>query len=325
MDQYWLEVAIDTTPDCLDDVAAYLTGCGIVGLSLENEADLNEFMAENKAYWDEVDDDLKAAWKGVSRVKFYVTEDEDGKARLAEVEGGLEAFRQRVGKDVGTLAVSTTSLREEDWSENWKQYYQPFPVGEKLYVVPEWMRGEPVPEGRQPVYLNPGLIFGTGSHATTRMCLEAMETLAAPDKRVLDLGCGSGILSIGALVLGCREAVGCDIDPKAPDVAMDNAALNGIGADRFRVYAGDILADRGMRAALGTNFDIVLANIVADVILPLAPLSREFLAPGGTFVTSGIIEGRQDEIEHALKKAGYSIEKHFCEEEWHCFVCSVRE
>ena len=108
MDQYWLEVAIDTTPDCLDDVAAYLTGCGIVGLSLENEADLNEFMAENKAYWDEVDDDLKAAWKGVSRVKFYVTEDEDGKARLAEVEGGLEAFRQRVGKDVGTLAVSTT-------------------------------------------------------------------------------------------------------------------------------------------------------------------------------------------------------------------------
>ena len=151
------------------------------------------------------------------------------------------------------------------------------------------------------------------------------ETLAAPDKRVLDLGCGSGILSIGALVLGCREAVGCDIDPKAPDVAMDNAALNGIGADRFRVYAGDILADRGMRAALGTNFDIVLANIVADVILPLAPLSREFLAPGGTFVTSGIIEGRQDEIEHALKKAGYSIEKHFCEEEWHCFVCSVRE
>ena len=148
MDQYWLEVAIDTTPECLDDVAAYLTGCGIVGLSLENEADLNEFMAENKAYWDEVDDALKAAWKGVSRVKFYVTEDEDGKARLAEVEAGLEAFRQRVGKDAGTLAISTTSLREEDWSENWKQYYQPFPVGEKLYVVPEWMRGEPRPHLR---------------------------------------------------------------------------------------------------------------------------------------------------------------------------------
>ena len=142
---------------------------------------------------------------------------------------------------------------------------------------------------------------------------------------MLDLGCGSGILSIGALVLGCREAVGCDIDPKAPDVAMDNAALNGIGADRFRVYAGDILSDKGMRAALGTGFDIVLANIVADVILPLAPLSREFLAPGGTFVTSGIIEGRQEEIAHALKKAGYTVEKHFCEEEWHCFVCSVRE
>ena len=223
MDQYWLEVAIDTTPDCLDDVAAYLTGCGIVGLSLENEADLNEFMAENKAYWDEVDDDLKAAWKGVSRVKFYVTEDEDGKARLAEVEGGLEAFRQRVGKDVGTLAVSTTSLREEDWSENWKQYYQPFPVGEKLYVVPEWMRGEPVPEGRQPVYLNPGLIFGTGSHGTTRLCLEGVERYVKPGDRMLDLGTGSGILAIAAVLLGAKEAVGCDIDPKASRVAAENA------------------------------------------------------------------------------------------------------
>ena len=320
MDQYWLEVAIDTTPDCLDDVAAYLTGCGIVGLSLENEADLNEFMAENKAYWDEVDDDLKAAWKGVSRVKFYVTEDEDGKARLAEVEGGLEAFRQRVGKDVGTLAVSTTSLREEDWSENWKQYYQPFPVGEKLYVVPEWMRGEPVPEGRQPVYLNPGLIFGTGSHATTRMCLAALEHCAGADRTVLDLGCGSGILGIGALLLGCAHVTGCDIDPKAPEVAAANAALNGFYDDKFTVCAGDILADAGLRRRLGTGYDIVLANIVADVIIPLAALAPAFLAPGGTFVCSGIIDGREDEVAAALTRAGFTVTAHDTLEEWHCFT-----
>lgn len=307
----WIEVSVPTRSDEIDDVCAQLAELGAGGMVVEDETDFQQFLEQNHQYWDYVDDALEAQFRGVSRIKFYLADDDDGRAQL-------EAIRAGIGRE-----LTTATVRDSDWENNWRQYYQPIEVGERLVVVPEWL--DAPADGRLPLRLDPGLIFGTGSHATTRMCLEAIETLAAPDKRVLDLGCGSGILSIGALVLGCREAVGCDIDPKAPDVAMDNAALNGIGADRFRVYAGDILADRGMRAALGTNFDIVLANIVADVILPLAPLSREFLAPGGTFVTSGIIEGRQDEIEHALKKAGYSIEKHFCEEEWHCFVCSVRE
>ena len=307
----WIEVSVPTRSDEIDDVCAQLAELGAGGMVVEDETDFQQFLEQNHQYWDYVDDALEAQFRGVSRIKFYLADDDDGRAQLAAIRAGI-------GRE-----LTTATVRDSDWENNWRQYYQPIETGERLVVVPEWL--DAPADGRLPLRLDPGLIFGTGSHATTRMCLEAMETLAAPDKRVLDLGCGSGILSIGALVLGCREAVGCDIDPKAPDVAMDNAALNGIGADRFRVCAGDILADRGMRAALGTNFDIVLANIVADVILPLAPLSREFLAPGGTFVTSGIIEGRQDEIEHALKKAGYSIEKHFCEEEWHCFVCSVRE
>ena len=307
----WIEVSVPTRSDEIDDVCAQLAELGAGGMVVEDEKDFQQFLEQNHQYWDYVDDALEAQFRGVSRIKFYLADDDDGRAQL-------ETIRAGIGR-----ALTTATVRDSDWENNWRQYYQPIEVGERLVVVPEWL--DAPADGRLPLRLDPGLIFGTGSHATTRMCLETIESLAAPDKRVLDLGCGSGILSIGALVLGCREAVGCDIDPKAPDVAMDNAALNGIGADRFRVYAGDILADRGMRAALGTNFDIVLANIVADVILPLAPLSREFLAPGGTFVTSGIIEGRQDEIEHALKKAGYSIEKHFCEEEWHCFVCSVRE
>lgn len=307
----WIEVSVPTRSDEIDDVCAQLAELGAGGMVVEDETDFQQFLEQNHQYWDYVDDALEAQFRGVSRIKFYLADDDGGRAQL-------ETIRAGIGRE-----LTTATVRDSDWENNWRQYYQPIEVGERLVVVPEWL--DAPADGRLPLRLDPGLIFGTGSHATTRMCLEAIETLAAPDKRVLDLGCGSGILSIGALVLGCKEAVGCDIDPKAPDVAMDNAALNGIGADRFRVYAGDILADRGMRAALGTNFDIVLANIVADVILPLAPLSREFLAPGGTFVTSGIIEGRQDEIEHALKKAGYSIEKHFCEEEWHCFVCSVRE
>ena len=254
-----------------------------------------------------MDDALKAAWKGVSRVKFYVTEDEDGKARLAEVEAGLEAFRQRVGKDAGTLAISTTSLREEDWSENWKQYYQPFPVGEKLYVVPEWMRGEPVPQGRQPVYLNPGLIFGTGSHGTTRLCLEGVERYVKPGDRVLDLGTGSGILAIAAVLLGAKEAVGCDIDPKASRVAAENASYNGIGTDRFRCYTGDINQDPELKASLAGKYDLVVANIIADVIIPLTAVAGEYLKPYGLFLTSGIIEHRGEDVKNALEAHGFEV------------------
>jgi ribosomal protein L11 methyltransferase len=303
----WLECTVPGEDDP-ESICNTLAELGVGGMSIENEQDFHDFLENNRACWDYVDEELEASFAGVSRVKFWLSQDEEGESVLAAVRGA-------------GFTVETRVIADEDWENNWKQYYKPLPIGEKLVVVPAWE--ETPQDGRVPLRLDPGLIFGTGSHATTRMCLEAIESLAAPDKRVLDLGCGSGILSIGALVLGCKEAVGCDIDPKAPDVALSNAALNGIGEDRFRVYAGDVLSDRGMRASLGTGFDIVLANIVADVIRPLAPLSRDFLAEGATFVTSGIIEGRQDEIEAALKGAGYRIEKHLCEEEWHCFVCKV--
>ena len=153
------------------------------------------------------------------------------------------------------------------------------------------------------------------------MCLKALQGLSGPGKTVLDLGCGSGILAIGALLLGCDRAVGCDIDPKAPDVAEANAALNGIGVERFRVYAGDVLSDAGMRASLGAGYDIVTANIVSDVIIPLAGMVRPFLKPEGAFLCSGIIEGRQDEVAEALRKNGFTIEAHYNEEDWHCYLC----
>ena len=301
----WIECAVLSHGDP-DRVCDALAALGVEGMSVEDEGDFRAFLESNRAYWDYVDRELEERFAGVSRVKFWLPADEEGRARLS--------FIRAAGYD-----VETTLIADEDWENNWKQYYKPLPVGERLVVVPAWEEVDAA--GRLPLRLDPGLIFGTGSHATTRMCLEALEKLAAPGKRVLDLGCGSGILAIGALVLGCSEAVGCDIDPKAPDVAMDNAALNGIGPDRFRVFAGDVLTDRGMRAALGGGYEIVLANIVSDVIIPLAPLAEGFLAEGGDFVCSGIIEGRQDEVAAALKKAGFAIRGHYCQEEWHCFWC----
>ena len=141
--------------------------------------------------------------------------------------------------------------------------------------------------------------------------------------KLLDLGCGSGILGIGALLLGCAHVTGCDIDPKAPEVAAANAALNGFYDDKFTVCAGDILADAGLRRRLGTGYDIVLANIVADVIIPLAALAPAFLAPGGTFVCSGIIDGREDEVAAALTRAGFTVTAHDTLEEWHCFTATL--
>ncbi len=302
----YIEVIVDTPSKDIDRRCEEMTAMGVGGFVIENEEDFKDFLEHNHAYWDYVDQDLEQKYAGVSRIKCYLTDDAEGQNTLRQIRAAY-----------GEIQVSY--VQDSDWENNWREYYKPIEVGEKLVVVPEW---EEIPKGgRVPLRLDPGLIFGTGSHPTTRMCLEALERLSAPGKRVLDQGCGSGSLAIGALVLGCSQAVGCDIDPKAPDVAMDNAALNGIGPDRFKVYAGDVLTDRGMRNALGKDYDIVLANIVSDVIIPLSPLAGGFLAGDGDFVCSGIIDGRQDEVAEALKKAGFAIRGHYCQEEWHCFWC----
>ena len=303
----WLECTVPAGRDP-DGVCDALSALGVEGMSVEDEGEFRSFLESNREYWDYVDEELEARFAGVSRVKFWLSRDDQGEALLRRV------------REAG-FAPEVRPIADEDWENNWKQYYRPIPVGERLVVVPAW---EEVPEGgRLALRLDPGLIFGTGSHPTTRMCLEALESAAAPVARVLDLGCGSGILSIGALVLGCREAVGCDIDEKAPDVAAENAALNGLGPERCRFLAGNVLSDRKLHKKLGAGYDIVLANIVSDVIIPLAPIARGFLAEGGVFIASGVIEGRQDEVRAALEAAGFRIDEHKNEEDWHCFVCRL--
>ena len=306
----WIEAAVATKSEEIDAVCEQLAALGAGGMVVEDEADFQAFLANNHQYWDYVDDELESKFRGVSRVKFYLSDDDEGRALL-------ETIRTGIGRE-----ITTAYVQDSDWENNWRQYYQPIEIGEKLVVVPEWL--ETPDDGRIPLRLDPGLIFGTGSHATTRMCLAALEHCAAPGKRVLDLGCGSGILGIGALLLGCDSVAGYDIDPKAPEVAEANAALNGLHADRFRVCAGDVLADAPMRASLGAGYDLVLANIVSDVIIPLSGIVGEFLAPDGVFLCSGIIEGRQDEVAAALRRNGFAILEHFNEEEWHCYVAKQK-
>lgn len=301
----WVEVTVNCEGDP-DLLCCQLAELGVGGMIVEDEQDFRNFLENNREYWDYVDEELEQKFKGVSRVKFYLSDDADGKAMLDKVAAFL-----------GTMP-ETAIVQDSDWENNWKEFYKPIEVGNKLVVVPEW---EEVPsDGRIPLRLDPGLIFGTGSHATTKMCLAALESFAEPGKTILDLGCGSGILGIGAMLLGCEKCAGCDIDPKAPEVALSNAALNGIGAEVFDIRAGDVLSDAGMRKALGTGYDIVTANIVADVIIPLSAIVRGFLKPGGTFITSGIIEGRQDEVRTAIESNGFTVTAHYTEDDWHCFV-----
>ena len=216
---------------------------------------------------------------------------------------------------------ATARLREEDWATSWQKYYKPMSVGERLYIVPEWEKGEPVPAGRTPLYLNPGLIFGTGSHASTRLCLEGVETYVRPGGRVLDLGCGSGILSIAALRLGAEHAFACDIDEKCVEVAYENAALNGIDRSRYTVRWGDVLSDQQLKAEIGGGYDMVVANIVADVIIGLSGQVRPFLKEGGLFLCSGIIDDRAEEVAQRLREAGWDILRTRQSEGWFSYLC----
>ena len=317
MDDKWLEVSVDTTDAGIEDLAAYLTAFDTGGLVIEDEAEFRAFLEQNRQYWDYVDEDLLERMRGVARVKFYVTDTPYGREKLEQVKAGLEGLRQRCGSELGTLEVRTASLREEDWANNWKQYYKPLSIGARLYVVPEWEKGAPVPDGRTPLYLNPGLTFGTGAHASTQLCLAGVEAFTRPGDKVLDLGCGSGILSIAALTLGAGEAVGVDIDPKAVGVAYENAAMNGIGRERYLVRAGDVLSDRSLAAELAQRrWDLVLANIVADVIIHLSAQVPGLLAQGGVFLCSGIIDSRAGEVRAALEGRGLEVFRHWEKKGW---------
>ena len=269
----YMDVTINTPAKEIDRRCEELTALGLGGFVIENEQDFQDFLENNHAYWDYVDEELAQKFAGLSRIKCYLTDDEDGQELLRKIRAAYPD-------------VAVSFVEDSDWENNWREYYKPIEVGEKLVVVPEW---EPVPQdGRVPLRLDPGLIFGTGSHPTTRLCLMELERYVNQDTRVLDLGCGSGILGIGALVLGARSCLGCDIDPKAPDVVRSNAALNGIGPERLTACAGDILADASLRRSFGGGYDLVLSNIVSDVIIPLSRYVRAFLAPGGVWISSGI-------------------------------------
>ena len=305
----WLELTIQTTPQVIDLVAANLTMLGYDRFILDDESDFQAFLEENRQYWDYVDETLAQSMHGVSRIRIYLEDSPDAGAQVDALREALADMRERLAElDPGPLTLTARTVRDEDWENSWKQYYRPIPVGQKLLVVPQWMQ----PEGyddRIRVLLDPGMSFGTGAHASTQMCLTALEKQISGGERVLDLGSGSGILSIAALRLGADRAFGVDVDPMAADVARENAEINGLGPDRFTSRAGDVLTDAALMAQLRADpWDVVLANIVADVIIPLSAAVPKLLRRGGVFICSGILNVRLQEVKAAVESAGLCID-----------------
>ncbi len=293
----WLELIIPAHGDP-ETVCRQLTDMGLEGFVIEDERDFQNFLENNTQYWDFVDESLEKSMAGRSQVKLWLADDSQGRAALEKVKAG-------------GFSPSVRVVEDSDWENNWKEYYKPVDVGANLVIVPAWLdyEGE-----RIPIRLDPGLLFGTGDHPTTKMCLEALESCGTRGKRVLDIGCGSGILGIAAAVLGAASV------EKAPEIVRENAALNRVES-RFSILVGDVVASEKIREKLGKGYDLVFANIVADVIAALSPFVPAFLAENGILICSGILEERERETASALRAAGLEIWEEYRSEEWVCFVC----
>ncbi len=316
----WLEITIDTLPGSIEAVAAALTAAGFEDLVLEDQAEFETFLEENKAYWDYIDETLQQKLQDLSCIKLYLDAADD--ALFQHLEHTLDNLRRRDG--FGKLTLHSKPLPQTDWEESWKENYPPQEIGDKLVVLPYWLADADT--DRLPVILDPGLTFGTGAHPSTQMVIEAMEQLLPPNGSCLDLGSGSGILSIAALRLGAKSAVGVDIDPKAEDIARENAGYNGFDDTVFTALTGNVTADTALMKTLkAKKYDLVLVNIVADVIISLAPVLPELLSDTSVLICSGILDTRLSNVTAALEKAGLTITQIRAKEDWRCVTAKRSE
>lgn len=312
----WLEIKVFTTTQGIDHVGGMLLMLGINGYIVEDKNDYAEFLKQTEVHWDYVDESLDRLKTAETSVTFYLPDNAEGREQLVLVRSELEKISSLdADKALGRLEIEISGLQQEDWENGWKKYFKPFTVGKDLIIIPSW---EKAPEGntRKVLTIDPGMSFGTGQHHTTRLCIEALEDCVKSESTILDLGSGSGILSIAALLLGAKSATAVDIDPLAVDVSKQNAALNGFYEQHYKAYQGNILSDYGVKDKISGKYDIVVANIVADVLIAFSPVFKEYMHKDSKLICSGIIAHRLNDVKNALEQNGYKIYSEKEHSEW---------
>lgn len=322
----WIKVVIYTSTEGIEPLVGVLYQIGVTGFEIEDEADFYEFLENNRQYWDYVDEKLKREKHKETSVNVYVSDNASGHETLADIRNAVAQLKKRdENNEFGRLEIVFDNISEEDWANNWKRFFHPMEVGKKVLIKPEWEELS-APTERVVFNVNPGMSFGSGTHYTTQLCIEQLEDYIKDDTYMLDLGCGSGILSVIGLMLGAKEAYAVDIDPNAVGIAYENAERNAIEKERYHVSAGDITADEELIERLSARkYDVIAANIVADVIISITPAAAGLIDEDGVFIASGIIEERINDVADALSRSGFEIIRTEQRADWACVVSKLKK
>ncbi len=316
----FIQVDVYSSSAALDGITGALTDYGITGFIIQDGAEYAGILDDKDASWDYVDEQLLGLRNVEPHVTFYVHDNAQGAETLAAVRSYVGACdADNADGFYGNIRIELANVKEEDWANNWKQYYKPFRVGKSIIIKPSWEDYSPK-DGDKILEIDPASTFGTGQHNTTRMVIETLEELIRGGERVLDLGCGSGILSIASMLLGASEVTVCDIFENAVKTARDNILKNNVPEDKIRAFLGNVINDEMLRKNIGSGFDVVCANIVADVIIGMSGIFGGFMKDSGRLIVSGIIDERLEEVIAALKGSGFAVVSSKNSEGWNCVL-----
>ena len=314
----WDKYTIDTTTEAEDFISMMLSENGIEGIEIEDNVPLTK--EETGEMFIDFPPELPPD-EGKSKVSFYLEAGEDHTETLKAVRIGLEQLRSMV--EIGSGDITSSQTEDIDWINNWKTFFKPFRAADDIVIKPTWEEYKKEKDSDILIEIDPGIAFGTGSHETTKLCIQALDKYVKNGDSVLDVGCGSGILSIAALKLGAKHATAIDIDEVAVKVAAENMAVNHIPSSDYTLYDGDLISNAFLKVKAGTGHDIVVANILADVIIPLTGVVKPHLKKGGLYITSGIIDTKEAEVREALLENGFEILDVTYMKEWCCFIATI--
>ncbi|OGO88511.1 MAG: ribosomal protein L11 methyltransferase [Clostridiales bacterium GWF2_36_10] len=314
------ELIINTNSLGYELISGVLLGAGVTCFAVEDRNDLDEILNNKSIPIDYVEDNLLADSSGLVKVKIYLADNEQGRLTLDEIEAGINSLKKECEFDLGSLEVIKNKVDDNDWADNWKAFFHPTPIGEKIIVKPSWEVCEA--SDRIVLEIDPESSFGTGQHETTALCLELLEKVDNKDMNVLDMGCGSGILGIGSVLLGAKSVLCVDIDKNATDIAAKNAMVNKLKDGKLSVLCGNILEDKtAYDRVCVEKYDIILANIVADIIKGMVPIFKKILNENGTLICSGIIAPKKKAVISSLTENGFFISDILEKNDWVAVKC----